>query len=200
MDHKGALAPQAQFRRNNRPGRRRLRVLCYRDRRKSGRLVDCDHRIIFEKDGDLARADAAIVPATWLALSFHTLDAHMSHCHDTKLEPMSSFFTRERFGSAQFIAGIILLAFLGQCIWFCSRVPLSDRETATVLQGQRQWRAGEISFHEQASPITGLLASLPLLSSHPSGDEPPASWRWLARLPFMIIGALFGASIWYVAR
>lgn len=113
---------------------------------------------------------------------------------------MSSFFTRERFGSAQFIAGIILLAFLGQCIWFCAHVPLSDRETAFVLQGQRQWRAGEISFHEQTSPITGLLASLPVVGSHPTGDEPPPSWRWLARLPFMILGALFGASIWYVAR
>jgi Dolichyl-phosphate-mannose-protein mannosyltransferase len=113
---------------------------------------------------------------------------------------MSSFFTRERFGSAQFIAGVILLAFLGQCIWFCSRVPLSDREIAFVLQGQRQWHSGEISFHDQVSPITGLLASLPLLGSHPTGDEPPASWRWLARLPFMLIGLLYGASIWYVAR
>ncbi len=113
---------------------------------------------------------------------------------------MSPFFTRERFGSAQFIAGIILLAFLGQCIWFCSRVPLSDREVAFVLQGQRRWHMGEISFQEQVSPVTGLLASLPLLGSHPTGDQPPATWRWLARLPFMIVGLLFGASIWYVAR
>lgn len=113
---------------------------------------------------------------------------------------MSSLFTRERFGSAQFLAGIILLAFLGQCIWFCSRVPLSDREVAFVLQGQRQWHLGEISFHDQVSPITGLLASLPLLGSHPTGDAAPASWRWLARLPFMMVGMLFGGSIWYVAR
>ena len=114
---------------------------------------------------------------------------------------MSPFLTRERFGSAQFIAGIILLAFLGQCVWFSSRVPLSDREVAFVLQGQREWRLGEISFHDQVSPMTGLLASLPLLGSHPgSGDTLPPSWHWLARLPFMLIGMLFGASIWYVAR
>jgi len=113
---------------------------------------------------------------------------------------MSSFFTRDRFGSAQFIAGIILLAFLGQCVWFCSRVPLSDREVAFVLQGQHQWHRGEISFHDQVSPITGLLAALPLLGSHPTGEEPPPSWRWLARLPFLLIGLLYGASIWYVAR
>lgn len=113
---------------------------------------------------------------------------------------MSSLFTRERFGNAQFLAGIVLLAFLGQCIWFCAKVPLSDREVAFALQGQRQWKMGEISFHDQVSPITGLLAALPLLGSHPAGDEPPASWRWLARLPFLLVGALFGASIWYVAR
>ena len=113
---------------------------------------------------------------------------------------MSRFFTRERFGSAQFIAGFILLVFLAECLWFCSRVPLTDRELAFVLQGQQQWHGREVAPHAQASPITGLLASLPLLASSANQQEVPPYWRWAARLPFMLVGALFGASIWYVAR
>ncbi|MGZ4787175.1 MAG: glycosyltransferase family 39 protein [Terriglobales bacterium] len=113
---------------------------------------------------------------------------------------MSRFLTRERFGSAQFIAGFVLLLFLAQCFWFCSRVPLTDREVAFILQGQHEWHGREVLIHSQASPITGLLAALPIVSSHATEDEVPPYWRWLARLPFILIGALFGASIWYVAR
>jgi len=113
---------------------------------------------------------------------------------------MSRFFTRERFGSAQLAAAIILLFFFGQCIWFSARVPLTDREVAFVMQGQRQWRMQEISFHDQASPVTGLIAAAPLLTSHPPEQDLHSYWRWLARMPFMLAGALYGASIWYVAR
>jgi 4-amino-4-deoxy-L-arabinose transferase-like glycosyltransferase len=113
---------------------------------------------------------------------------------------MSSYFTRERFGSPQFIAGLIILGFLGQCIWFCSKAPLSDREVAYILQGRQEWQQGRAAFHDQPSPITGLVASLPLISTHGTLEVVPPSWRWLSRLPFMIIGALFGASVWYVAR
>lgn len=113
---------------------------------------------------------------------------------------MSRFFTRERFGGAQIAAAIILLAFLGQCVWFCSRAPLTERELAFVLQGQYEWHHGNISFHDQASPITGLVASLPLINRQLTGQEMPVNWRWPARLPFIFVGILFGGSVWYVAR
>jgi Dolichyl-phosphate-mannose-protein mannosyltransferase len=131
---------------------------------------------------------------------FGVLPGTASAHHDTNSMYMSRFFTRERFGSAQFVAAAVLLAFLLQCLWFCSRVPLSDHELAFVLQGQRAWVHGDTAFHLQASPVTGLLAALPLLGSHPSEEVVPGYWRWLARLPFMIVGVLFGGSIWYVAR
>jgi len=113
---------------------------------------------------------------------------------------MTRFLTRERFGSAQLTAAVILLAFLGQCIWFSAHVALTDREISFILQGQHEWHGSEVSFHDQASPITGLVAALPLIGSHPTGEEMPSYWRWLARLTFMIVGVLFGGSIWYVAR
>lgn len=113
---------------------------------------------------------------------------------------MSGFFTRERFGSPQYIAAILLLVFFAQCLLFCAKAPLTDREVAFVMQGQAQWRAFGMAFHDQPSPITGLVAAFPLIGSSGPQQETPAYWKWLARLPFMIMGVLFGASVWYVAR
>jgi hypothetical protein len=39
-----------------------------------------------------------------------------------------------------------------------------------------------------------------LISSHATPQDVAAKWRWFPRLPFMLLGLLFGASIWYVAR
>jgi len=45
---------------------------------------------------------------------------------------MSHLITRERFGSAQLIAGILLLLFAAQCVWFCARVPARAAEQVTT--------------------------------------------------------------------
>jgi hypothetical protein len=113
---------------------------------------------------------------------------------------MGSPANGERFGSAQVIAAALLLLFLGQCLWFCAHAQLSDREVAAVMHGQQQWHGSAISFSEQPSSITGLIAAFPVLRSSSTGDAIPPSWRWLTRLPFMVMGVLFGASLWYVAR
>jgi len=108
-------------------------------------------------------------------------------------------FTRERFGSPQAIALLLLALFLAQCAWFCARASLSDREVAYIMQGQQQWHRSGAAL-DQPSPVTGLVAAFPLLASHATPEQVPAYWRWLARLPFMLMGALFGASVWYVSR
>src|SRR5258708_851642 len=113
---------------------------------------------------------------------------------------MGSPANGERFGSAQVIAAVFLLLFFGQCLWFCAHAPLSDREVAAVMQGQQQWHGSAITLHEQPSPITGLIAAFPVLRSSSTGETIPPGWRWFTRLPFMVMGVLFGASLWYVAR
>jgi hypothetical protein len=113
---------------------------------------------------------------------------------------MPSLNHGERFGSPQVIAALLLLIFLGQCLWFCARAPLSDRELAFVVQGRQQWHGSSDVLRDPHSPITGLLASLPVLGSPATNDPVPSSWRWRARLPFMLMAVLFGASVWYVAR
>jgi Dolichyl-phosphate-mannose-protein mannosyltransferase len=114
---------------------------------------------------------------------------------------MTSYFTRERFGSSQFIAGLVLILFLAQCLWFCAKAPLSGPESTYIQQGQQQWHGRLDSSQEHLSPITSAIASLSLLGTSQDAAQPPTeSWRWLSRAPFIAIGMLFGASIWYVAR
>lgn len=104
---------------------------------------------------------------------------------------------RERFGSPQVIAAGLLLAFLAQCLWFCAKAPLASDEMMHIAEG-RQWHSSETRLLNQSSPVTGIMAAIPL--SIAPGNEPQPSWQWLARAPFMLMGLLFGASIWYVAR
>ncbi len=113
---------------------------------------------------------------------------------------MSSLLNRERFGSPQVIAAILLLIFLAQCVWLSAHAPLNDREINFITQGQQEWHRNSVAFEQQASPITGLVASAFVWSHAATTDVIPPSWKWRARVPFMLMGVLFGASLWYVAR
>jgi len=128
---------------------------------------------------------------------------------------MGRFFTRERFGRPQILAGLLLLVFLGECAWLVHRsAGLTPGEESRISEGVRRW-------HERRNPHTSstpqktetgvsdpnhsslwyLVASAPLLlwpedmrlhSNH--------SLVWLARAPYLLFGILLGASLWYVAR
>jgi len=126
----------------------------------------------------------------------------------------SSSFPRRRFGRPQVIAVLLLLAFAGQCLWVMSRLPMSTLELLTVRQGRTQLRSGEVIESVERSPLVPLLAAAPTLgradsnlsqertgepSSH-GGTAYENDWRWRARVPFLVLGGLLGASVWYVAR
>jgi hypothetical protein len=106
---------------------------------------------------------------------------------------MGAFFTRERFGRPQVLAGLLLLVFLAQCVWLVARDlqagSLDPDETSRIEEGLRQWRhepdrvsiAGsntkargmqmwvppELDGHQEwdpnHSPLWYLVASAPLL-------------------------------------
>src|SRR5580700_10620425 len=140
---------------------------------------------------------------------------------------MTRFFTRERFGRPQFLAGLLLLAFLAQASWLVhvdldsSKAPgLSEdvRIDAGWMQLHGARIAGapfpDISFglplefsqsdgyDTEHSPLLYLVTAAPLLASPQSPLDPPSSstWRWLPRLPFLACGLFLGPSLWYVAR
>jgi hypothetical protein len=143
---------------------------------------------------------------------------------------MTRFFTRERFGRPQFLAGTLLLAFLTQCIWLVySELRAAESsgtaaaEQARIASGWRQLHGGAIAgapfpdaqsmlppevsrdasnFDTQHSPLLSLVTAAPLLVVPQKllNTESSPYWRWLPRLPFLACGLALGASLWYVAR
>jgi hypothetical protein len=136
---------------------------------------------------------------------------------------MTRFFTRERFGRPQFLAGALLTAFLAQAVWLAdSELKASERiapsEQVRIIIGWRQFHGegiagapysdpttlpAEIShdaqgFDTQHSPLLPLVTAAPLLVVPKSLLN--SSWRWLPRIPFLAVGIFLGASLWYVAR
>jgi hypothetical protein len=141
---------------------------------------------------------------------------------------MGSFFTRERFGRPQFLAGLLLLAFLAQAAWLVhaelsSAQEPNAEESVRISEGWKQWRgkgvagapmmdlpAGLVSalflsdesrFDTEHSPLLSLVTAAPMLAwPHDFDAESARYWQWLPRIPFLACGLFLGASLWYVAR
>jgi hypothetical protein len=139
---------------------------------------------------------------------------------------MRAIFSSERFGQPQIIAAMLLLVFVGQCLWLIAHedrtAPGTLEEFVRIEQGIAQWRGQGIAatpsvklFHaalqntalgESAgdlydrthSPLWYLIASLPVAVFRPAPDS--WSWPWLTRAPYVAFGILLGASLWYVSR
>ncbi|MGO9647815.1 MAG: hypothetical protein ACLPOO_07155 [Terriglobales bacterium] len=140
---------------------------------------------------------------------------------------MSQFFTRERFGRPQVLAGFLLLTFMAQCLWLLlghtQREAVDSAQLFRVQEGLLQWRGESIAgtpstnrveagtypppevdqnegYDPDHSPLWYLLASAALLGWHPPDVNTPLYFGWLERLPYIVFGVLLGASVWYVAR
>lgn len=140
---------------------------------------------------------------------------------------MPAFFTRERFGRPQFLAGALLLLFLAQALWLVhselrtSESTVSASEQARIAAGWRQIHGGGIAgapfpdafaslpmevsrdasgFDTEHSPLISLVSAAPLLAAPHRLFANESDWRWLPRLPFLAFGVFLGASLWYVAR
>ncbi|HYM76731.1 MAG TPA: hypothetical protein VE377_12195 [Candidatus Dormibacteraeota bacterium] len=141
---------------------------------------------------------------------------------------MRPYFTRERFGRPQFLAGLLLLAFLAQALWLVhAELSVSEgpeaQEAIRIGEGMKQWHGRGIAgaplseptgkffqdpfqsdqsgFDAEHSPLLYLVSAAPLLAwpRDFAADSAPY-WRWLPRLPFLACGVFLGASLWYVAR
>jgi hypothetical protein len=140
---------------------------------------------------------------------------------------MGRFFTHERFGQPQLLAGVLLLLFLAQCVWLVGKREssnLNSGELFRIREGLGQWHgewiAGTASSERQEvwddlppgavlndgydanhSALWYLIAAAPLLTW--SGSLPLRSLGslvWLARVPYLLFGLWLGASLWYVSR
>ncbi len=122
---------------------------------------------------------------------------------------MGRFFTHERFGQPQILAGLLLLLFLAQCLWLVNRAAGSAEpdlsERFRVTEGARQWRAGTVAgtagaaanrppnefappeleendgYDPNHSPLWYLVASAPLLGwQQPLQADLISRRQWLA--------------------
>lgn len=133
---------------------------------------------------------------------------------------MGTFFTRERFGAPQILAGILLLIFVAQCCWLIAHQRVGiivPEDIARVQEGWSQWHGHGVAgtptglvnpeagirmrgapYDSDHSPLWYLIESAPVAPFNVAPDS--HAWLWLTRAPFVIIGALLGASLWYVSR
>ena len=110
-------------------------------------------------------------------------------------------------GTPQIFAGLLLLLFLSECLWIALRTPLRANEIAQIQQGQYRF-AQRADVAEGRSVLAPMLAAAAVAGEGPNlaADAQltfhpyPRSWRWRARLPFILTGVLLGSSLWYVAR
>ena len=63
---------------------------------------------------------------------------------------MSGFFTRERFGEPQALAGLLLLVFLAECVWLAGRTirasgAVDFGEAFRIKEGLHQWHGERIA-------------------------------------------------------
>src|ERR1700688_583772 len=139
---------------------------------------------------------------------------------------MQPYFTRERFGRPQFLAGLLLLCFFAQALWLVHAEMQTDREpdgaeALRIGEGWKQWHGRGIAgaplldpvgvaqdplsgdksgFDTEYSPLLYLASAAPLLTWPQHESDSAAYLRWLPRIPFLACGVFLGASLWYVAR
>ena len=107
----------------------------------------------------------------------------------------------KRFGWPQVFALLLLLPFVLQSFWVIQRTPLRRAEVAYAQAGVDQLTGRTLPHDTGALPVPAVVAGAPLIVARwLLPPLPPDSLKWLLRLPFVGIGWLLGASIWYVAR
>lgn len=106
-----------------------------------------------------------------------------------------------RLGTPQIIALVLLLVFAAQCVWFTARIPLSAMEGVYIESGLLHLERLASASTQQHSALVPLMVGI---AARVSGAEKHVeefnNYRMIMRLPFVIVGILLGASLWYVAR
>src|SRR5438034_10064577 len=93
---------------------------------------------------------------------------------------MGRFFTRERFGRPQVLAGTLLLIFLAQCAWLVNRsrsVMPEAHEIFRIHEGLGQWRGQWITSTPSVALTQQSVGDEPYYSHH------SAVWYMMASAP-----------------
>ncbi len=114
---------------------------------------------------------------------------------------MSISWLPSRIGAPQLVALVLLLVFASQCVWFMAHQPLSAMEGVYLEAGLLDLQHLANANSPQHTALVPLMAGV---AARLSGAETHLSdlnrYRMVIRLPFLMVGLLLGASLWYVAR
>ena len=116
------------------------------------------------------------------------------------LRPLREF----KIGKPQIVAGLLLLAFLAQCLWAAQRKFFGPEYQYLALSQQGSSARGR----HVNSPATTSIAALTLklmaairgVAPNPIKATLAVPRPWLVRLPFVMFGVSLGAALWWVAR
>jgi len=96
---------------------------------------------------------------------------------------------------------LLLWAFVLQALWIIHHTPLGWAEAAYAQAGLDQLAGKVLPRDTGAQPVPAVVAAAPIVvANRMVASLSPDGLKWLLRLPFVAIGWLLGASIWYVAR
>ena len=114
---------------------------------------------------------------------------------------MSISAIQSRIGTPQLVALVLLLAFALQCVWFVAHRALTALEGVYIEAGLLHLEGYASANSTEHTALVPLLAAV---AARVSGAEKHVSqlnnYRFAMRLPFLLVGLLLGASLWYVAR
>ena len=114
---------------------------------------------------------------------------------------MSISAIQSRIGTPQLVALVLLFAFALQCVWFIAHEPLKAVEGVYIEAGLLHLEGFANANSTEHSALVPLVAGI---AARASGAEKHVSrlndYRFAMRLPFLVVGLLLGASLWYVAR
>src|SRR5256885_11177261 len=102
---------------------------------------------------------------------------------------MTPFFTRERFGRPQVLAGVLLVAFMAQCAWLVRRRvqqgQVQPNDLFRIERGLQYWNKRNIQTVREGHDLEGSQAYLTTISDRPYDADHSPLWYLTASAPLM---------------
>src|ERR1700685_2105630 len=136
--------------------------------------------------------------------------AHSELNHSSARESSDSSRPKSAFG--RIILVLLLLLFVGQCLWFMRTQSLTNDEALHIVAGTEAWRMNRFERWNDHPPLVFLLSTLPVLAKggsvnigydvrYADGIYPsPEVVAWYGRIVIVGLGVLLGILVWLTAR
>src|ERR1700749_3716235 len=94
-----------------------------------------------------------------------TLESEAAHAelnHPSAYE--SADVSRPKSALGRIIPALLLLLFVGQCLWFMRPQSMTNEEALPIVAGPEAWRCNRFERWTDPPPLVFLLSTLPLLA------------------------------------